>query len=439
VKDPSAFGSTSRNGMTSRRETVGEAHRSFGRRPRVAFYSQDAVGFGHLRRNMLIAQTLARSELAATSLLVSGAHEANFFKLPPGVDCVTLPRIGKDPSGKYRSARLDISLEELAKCRRALIRSALQEFDPDVMIVDFRPTGVCDELLPALESLARRQHTRCILGLRDVIDDVSVVQDEWLSRQKIDAMERYYSEVWIYGDPHVFDPVREYKFPESIACKTRFTGYLNQCARLSDSWKNNNGAANSMGALHRETVACVVGGGQDGGQLIETFIDAVPPEIDAIVLTGPYVPQPVLQAARQAAKLMPNLQILEFTPEADWIIARADRVVGMAGYNTVCSILSFGKPALLVPRVKPRREQGIRAEIMSKLQLADVIAPDCLTVGNLGDWLRQPGRHVQRAEDLLDLNGLDRIVSWFPALLPVESERVEEALPPFSCNLSAQR
>ena len=34
----------------------------------------------------------------------------------------------------------------------------------------------------------------------------------------------------------------------------------------------------------------------------------------------------------------------------------------MGGYNTFCEILSFGKPALLVPRTTPRLEQYLRAE-----------------------------------------------------------------------------
>ena len=42
-------------------------------------------------------------------------------------------------------------------------------------------------------------------------------------------------------------------------------------------------------------------------------------------------------------------------------MARAAGVVAMGGYNTFCEILSFDKPALVVPRVRPRLEQAIRA------------------------------------------------------------------------------
>jgi predicted glycosyltransferase len=125
-----------------------------------------------------------------------------------------------------------------------------------------------------------------------------------------------------------------------------------------------------------------------------------------------------LHTARLAAPIPNNIQILDFTPEADMFIAAADRVVGMAGYNTVCSILSFARPALLVPRVTPRREQWIRAERLSKLGMVDFIAPEQLNPGNLAAWLQQPVVRFSTPGSVVDLNGLDRVVEWIASLLP---------------------
>jgi predicted glycosyltransferase len=393
------------------------AERATLRGPRIALYSHDTMGLGHLRRNLLIAQTLSYSELAATSLLITGAHETNFFPLPDGVDCVTLPRISKDQSGEYHSANLGISVDALTRLRQKSICSALEEFEPDVLIVDKVPMGACGEMLPALESLARRGRTRCILGLRDILDDSSAVRRDWLNRQNIEVLDRLYDAIWIYGDPHIYDPVREYGFPESISGKTRFTGYLNQSSRIRSHWNGNHCGTNGDALPRNKKVVCVVGGGQDGVKLVEAFIDALPPDIDGIVLTGPYLPQSVLHSARQVTSVLSNIQILDFTPEADLLIATADRVVGMAGYNTVCSILSFCTPALLVPRIAPRREQWIRAERLRELQLVDVISPDQLTSRNLAAWLQQPLRNSSGARHFVDLNGLDRIVEWVTALV----------------------
>src|SRR5713101_4961702 len=71
---------------------------------RVALYSHDTMGMGHMRRNLLIAQTLARS-CRASVLLLAGAQEAAAFPLPPGVDCLALPAIMKQDS-TYQTRRL---------------------------------------------------------------------------------------------------------------------------------------------------------------------------------------------------------------------------------------------------------------------------------------------------------------------------------------------
>jgi len=60
------------------------------------------------------------------------------------------------------------------------------------------------------------------------------------------------------------------------------------------------------------------------------------------------------------------------------MLAAADLVVCMGGYNTVCEILSQGTLALIIPREKPRREQLIRAQVLSNQNLVDYIPwQDC--------------------------------------------------------------
>ncbi len=49
----------------------------------------------------------------------------------------------------------------------------------------------------------------------------------------------------------------------------------------------------------------------------------------------------------------------------------------MGGYNTFCEILSFDKPALIVPRSVPRQEQLIRASRAEGLGLVSMLDPDC--------------------------------------------------------------
>ena len=48
----------------------------------------------------------------------------------------------------------------------------------------------------------------------------------------------------------------------------------------------------------------------------------------------------------------------------------------MGGYNTFCEILSFDKPALIVPRTAPRLEQYIRAQRAAELGLVATLSED---------------------------------------------------------------
>ena len=48
----------------------------------------------------------------------------------------------------------------------------------------------------------------------------------------------------------------------------------------------------------------------------------------------------------------------------------------MGGYNTYCEILSFDKPALIVPRTTPREEQLLRATRAAELGMIDMLLPE---------------------------------------------------------------
>jgi predicted glycosyltransferase len=70
-----------------------------------------------------------------------------------------------------------------------------------------------------------------------------------------------------------------------------------------------------------------------------------------------------------------GVEIIEFDNRMENLIAGARAVVGMGGYNTFCEILSFDKPALIVPRITPREEQLIRAKRAADLGVIDMLLP----------------------------------------------------------------
>jgi len=387
------------------------------RRPRVVLYSHDTMGLGHMRRNVLLARTLAQSRLAAITLMIAGAPEAAEVCAGAGVACIALPPLAKGADGRYTSRTLDVELQDLVALRGRTIRAAIEAFDPDALIVDNVPRGAQRELDEALMALRRRGHVRCVLGMRDVLDAAHTVRREWHVARNILAIREFYDEVWIYGDPAVYDPVREYGLPQSVTGRTHYLGYLDQRSRLAstvDPWSR---LAPSLKLPPGRLAVCAVGGGQDGAALAEAFAEAErPPETNGLILTGPFMPQAHVARLQRLAATRPRLGVLGYVQEPLWLLARADWIVAMGGYNSACEILSLRKPALLVPRVAPRREQAIRAERLCELGLVDTLNAETLTPGRISEWLgrdRSP-RAVRRP---IDLNGLARAADRLERLL----------------------
>ena len=106
---------------------IGGAERS---RRRIALYSPGMVGIGHMRRNLLIAQTLAFSRLQPIILMIAETREANVLSMPPGGDCLTLPALRKDANGECRARYLDLSLSTVISLRSRAIAAALEVFQP---------------------------------------------------------------------------------------------------------------------------------------------------------------------------------------------------------------------------------------------------------------------------------------------------------------------
>lgn len=390
-----------------------------GRRWRVALYSHDTMGLGHMRRNLLIAQTLARPPLCASVLLIAGAREASTFAMPPGVDCLTLPALRKVANGHYQSRSLGVGVGEIIALRTGTIRAAVEAFAPDVFIADNVPRGAQGELDPALEYLRRKTDARCVLGLRDVLDDPETVRDEWARAGNEEVIREFYDAVWVYGDRAVNDLARAYQFSPGLASKVSYTGYFDQRKRLE--WSLQSGAwRQPMPALPRarRLALCAVGGGEDGRSLAEAFAAAeLPDDFGGLILMGPFMPAEARGRLLRLASKNPRLEVVKSAPEPTRLLMAADRVVSMGGYNTVSEVLSFEKRALVVPRTTPRREQLIRAERLHALGLLDWVRPEEASPERLGEWLAREDYAKPPVRERLDMNGLERLPGLLEAVI----------------------
>jgi len=378
---------------------------------RIVLYSHDTQGLGHMRRNLMIAKALLKCEPQPAILMIGGAREMGKLVFPPGIDCLTLPALGKRSDGEYHPRWLPVSLRRLIAVRTSTIRSAIEAFEPDVLIVDKVPLGAFNELEPSLKWLRQRDGARCILGLREVLDDPHTAQREWQQSNSDSAVRTYYDAIWVYGDQKVYDPVLEYGFGPHIASKLVYTGYLDRSVGTDEYERD---AAHLLDPLAipaaKRMALCCVGGGQDGYALAAAFAQAeLPADMVGVIVTGPFMSTEAQQRLARLAAGSTRLHVLNFVEETAPLLRRADMVICMGGYNTVCEVLAFEKRVLIVPRVKPRREQLIRAERLWKLGLVDMLHPQQLTPHALTSWLARPASGHVNIRERIDLNALARL------------------------------
>lgn len=303
---------------------------------------------------------------------------------------------------------MNSSLELVLDVRASIIDAALAAFAPDLLVVDKVALGVRGELEPALRTLRALGGTRTVLGLREVLDTPEVAVREWTASGTTQAVEDYYDEVWVYGDPDVYDPAAEYGLPASVARKVVYTGYLGN--GRGEGTKPRTRPTARIRPPAQPYVLCLVGGGQDGYELADAFVRAPLPHGHAgVVLTGPFMRREVRDALREVAAVQPGMTLLEFVPDADEYIAGSSAVVSMAGYNSVCELLAARVPTLLAPRIVPRAEQLVRAQRLAELGLVDVVEPHELSPASIGAWTSTAVYSGPPVGRPVDLDGLRRV------------------------------
>lgn len=386
---------------------------------RVALYSHDSQGLGHVRRNLTIAHHLANrlprlTGRAVTGLIISGLTPMADFRLPVGFDWVTIPGVAKGRKG-YRPRNLLEKTSDLIHLRSGLLDAALVGFAPDLLVLDRHVYGVWQELRAPLQRL-RAEHpaTKIVLGLREILDETDAVAAEWRALGDPGQLARIVDEVWVYGDPAVYDLLAMGHIPVNLVGRTRHTGYL----------ANGRQEAETPGPqVQKPYLLTTVGGGSDGQDILEAAMGVVPPPgYRHVIVSGPQIAGETFDRLR--TRLGPNTELYHSLPGMSTQIANAAAVIAMGGYNTCCEILADDTPALIIPRQHPRREQLIRAQALARIGAVDVLTADELTPEALNRWVLQVlGKRVGRRNVARD--GLDHIPDLAADLLQRPRRRVE--------------
>jgi len=378
--------------------------------PKFLLYSHDTFGLGNIHRTLLVAEALTTALPGAAVLIVTGSPVIHALRIPDGMDYVKLPCLDRVAAERYQPRFLSSWSEDVKRMRRDIIRKAALGFAPDIVLVDKRAAGVDGELLGTLAALRRLRHPpRVVLGLRDILDEPMRTRRVLAKTHAFATIARYYDEVWVYGSPAVFDTVREYAFPDAVARKTVFCGYL----------RTQSQPAASNGGPPR--VLVTTGGGGDGSDVVEAYLEGLLGLPRRFALRSTIVFGPQMPASRRSRILerfgsLPDVAFFDFEADLTRRYAEADLVVSMAGYSTVCELLSLRRRAILVPRSEPVREQLIRAKRFADLGHFDLVEAEGLTPDRLISRVVTALEHPAPPAIPVDLDGLVRVVERARAL-----------------------
>ena len=169
----------------------------------------------------------------------------------------------------------------------------------------------------------------------------------------------------------------------------------------------------------RDTVLCLLGGGQDGICLAESFAKAPLPEpLRGLLVTGPMMSQSDRRRVEFASAGRERFETVEFLDKPAAAMCDAHAVITMGGYNTVCDVLSYAPRALLVPRVRPRSEQLIRATRLAARGLLEVLHPDAATPEALAAWASSPALPATGGVRMHTTAGLHALLDEVLAMSP---------------------
>lgn len=382
---------------------------------RLMVYSHDTFGLGNIRRMLAICTHLRASIPDLSILIVSGSPMLQSFRVMHGIDYIKLPCLKRAESGDLGVRFLDLDADEIVRLRSELILSSVMSYRPDVVLVDKKPEGLAGEMEPSLRYLkSNLADTRLMLVLRDILDTPATTIPEWSSRGCYNTIRWFYDDVLVLGTRDIFDACAEYGFPESVCNKVTFCGYI---AREAPRRSRQDVRAELNVADNEDLVLVTTGGGEDGFPVLSTALEGVSRlcsgrRTKCVIVQGPELPASRATQVRTASQHSVNFRVMDFVDDMMAYMNAADVVVSMAGYNTVCELLSLCKPAVLIPRVMPVQEQKIRAQRMSHVPFLRTVLPENLSPTSLATAITaqlRAARSGLQEINPVDMRGLECI------------------------------
>src|SRR6266571_9029276 len=391
----------------------------------LLLYAQDSRGLGHITRALTIARRILAAYPTSVAYIATKSPVASNFTLPERCDYIKLPTRLTPGTVRQTVDEEEAAIRHFRSIRSRMLREAAQGLAPELVLVDHEPLGSGGEFRDGLYALkAQYPGTRFVFGLRDIMHAAADIRPLWQGLGVYKAFENLYDGIAVYGWPTLYDVAEAYAIPPSVRPKLHYCGFVVRDLERADS--------DEIRARYRvppkgPLVVATVGGGSDGYPVLEAAQAAVQqvqsahPDLNAIFVTGPLMPME--QQEKLRARATSTCRVLSRADNFQ-LMAAADAILSMGGYNSVCEALSVGRPLVIVPRSTHKIEQQIRAETLAAHGLARWIHPKDLNGGEslaqALEWAltRDPQDHARLVRKIIpSFNGASTLTAYLSGWL----------------------
>ena len=374
---------------------------------KILSYNSSARGSGQFVRSLKIAKIIT-SHFQKPEFLIIAGNSVLDQPVPERTKILRIPEIRKSVAGEYLSHSDKIATTFAD--RKLLIESTVRHYNPDVFLIDSRPSGLNGELSDIIHELKFHSKCKIVLMLRDIVDDPEMVKNNWREQNVYYLIKEIFDKVIIFGNKETYNAVEQYNLT-NVGGKVFYVGYLNtgNDVQVKGNSKDDN-------EIHGR-ILITVGGGFDGDTIINTvcahindFSAANNHKYSFRIVLGSNSPLDIHTLYHSYPNIVNTTRIISHSKYFGELISEAELVISMCGYNTATELTDSHKKIIFIPRTHSGREQLIRSDIFANQFDGIWLLPENeLTTDNLGALINQAmispqpkkRRTVNNNEDLI--------------------------------------
>jgi predicted glycosyltransferase len=345
-------------------------------RPSLIIHCQYLYGIGHFVRATELARSLQKE---FDVRLVTGGERIANFAIPSNITVHQLPAIFRDEaSGRLIPVDSSVSLESCLAQREKQLAQLVQTWRPDIVITEHFPFGLLfEEEVVAMLGLIRqiKPGAMIVSSVRDVIDSALGGRNDL---RICSLLEKWFDLILVHGDARAIPLQASFPLIDQITTPYVYTGYV----------------VATPEPRHRRSAPPILVGSIGGGRLGQELLSALRAAHQLLVQEWNhelFLFQGAFDLDTPSHSDLRSLKMRLFDrTEYRQLLAQADGVICLGGYNSVAESLSMALPTLVYKRkfLASNREQALRADFLRLAGLIRTVEDEDLAPRRLAHHMR---------------------------------------------------